>query len=797
MSETDDTNELVLIPPDFFSCELPFFEENRYFDVVDNLITQVTNLENRINSIETNSDLSSLTSPNPSFMSSVRKYRSSDDVTETQIKDGFDSTQSTPQKPQTRRVSSSGNFRGRNLNAEGFKQSELKAATLKQIDQYLENNEYFSKNSLNIKDLEFMVQKIENQQKEFDFLSARKESSDLNDTIHSLSSSSGDLTQITTIPNRLAAGSDFVASVSSKTDIRRRTPPDVRHNLRRGTSKNSPMRNNQKKTAHFQRQFTETDTTSTTRGSESSFTQYSERYCNDYQRFYDVSYLKKLDEEKMRRQRCEQLIQQLQKQNFEMQEQLTSAIRVDEAKDDAILRFHKAWEQVAGRLQTLVEERDALESEIKELHLQHTRNFTQAADKMVQQESELKKITLISQTNQEKSKEMENLIVDLTNEIQRLNKKIDELERELKVENDACKGLKDEVERKENELKMVNEELLNAKEKEQQKISDFENEIGKLKNVLKEDKGILTEKDGLIDTLEQQNQKLMTEIDVHKNKAVDLQKDLAKIKETNEKEKFDLKYFYQEQVERVVKEKLLDFQVQLERARGELEDDLKKREVIVAKTAATHIQQIADKHSLEIRLLEEKHSEEVRLYQVQITQAQQLLDNLQYKLQHQQLKKHDMAKQLHKLMEAQWLEALKIINNGRSPLTDLDLTNQLNQLKSKSYNNMEEVLEMGIDEVQEQQTKNSQTNYCQNVPMEPYHMETPLTSRQPKKPDVDDVHKFIHMLMNKQNASPTGDHNQPTRNQTGSVHQVDFAAWQQQEDIRGKTKDKKIKPPWK
>lgn len=102
------------------------------------------------------------------------------------------------------------------------------------------------------------------------------------------------------------------------------------------------------------------------------------------------------------------------------------------------------------------------------------------------------------------------------------------------------------------------------------------------------------------------------------------------------------------------------------------------------------------RHALEVQLLEEKHKEEVRLYQVQLSQNEQQIQNLQTKFQQQQERKALLAQQLHKVMEAQWLEALKIINNTKSPLPqnskNFSTIDQLNSLRSKSQLDFEELL---------------------------------------------------------------------------------------------------------
>lgn len=92
MSETDDTDELLLIPPDFFASN-PALDPNfsPYYSVVDSLISQVSQLENRLNLIESSSEFSlSLISDSPEMQSPSRRR-----------KEGG-SAQSTPQKPRTK-----------------------------------------------------------------------------------------------------------------------------------------------------------------------------------------------------------------------------------------------------------------------------------------------------------------------------------------------------------------------------------------------------------------------------------------------------------------------------------------------------------------------------------------------------------------------------------------------------------------------------------------------------------------------------------------------------------------------
>lgn len=68
-----------------------------------------------------------------------------------------------------------------------------------------------------------------------------------------------------------------------------------------------------------------------------------------------------------------------------------------------------------------------------------------------------------------------------------------------------------------------------------------------------------------------------------------------------EQHKIELRNFYQNQVETVVREKLREFQSQLDRAEGLLQEEVKNKELSIARTAALHIQSISEKYHLFIR----------------------------------------------------------------------------------------------------------------------------------------------------------------------------------------------------
>lgn len=167
------------------------------------------------------------------------------------------------------------------------------------------------------------------------------------------------------------------------------------------------------------------------------------------------------------------------------------------------------------------------------------------------------------------------------------------------------------------------------------------------------------------------------------------------------------------------------------------------------------------RHQLEIQLLEEKQREEVRLYQIKLTQAQRHLEDLQERFRQQKEYKANITEQLQKVMEAQWHEAVRILNNGRSPGLPQDASialDQLNSLKSRSYNNLEELLNMQERKYPPKWMNDGELDATVSSVAGDYEQfrkpstsndnETPVTSRQPRSRQQieSDLHRFINLV---------------------------------------------------
>lgn len=63
---------------------------------------------------------------------------------------------------------------------------------------------------------------------------------------------------------------------------------------------------------------------------------------------------------------------------LELQERLAVALEVDQAKDEAIHRFHSAWENVAAKLQALNNEKTRIEKEVDKITEQNRKDLEEA-----------------------------------------------------------------------------------------------------------------------------------------------------------------------------------------------------------------------------------------------------------------------------------------------------------------------------------------------------------------------------------------------------------------------------------
>ncbi|XP_049809715.1 uncharacterized protein LOC126252813 [Schistocerca nitens] len=392
----------------------------------------------------------------------------------------------------------------------------------------------------------------------------------------------------------------------------------------------------------------------------------------------------RLEEEVYRRQHCERLVQELQRQLLEEREKLAVAMRVDESKDYAISQLQTAWDKLVGHWNDLEDERNELAQQLQDHKIAAAQEVTELQEKVKSVERELSRALELAQGYQTRCSEMECELV------------------KAKSSTEATVAL--------SEAKMLNlnneiASITAERDRLLTRVSDVETAITKDRSLLKEAEAemkkmqdTVTNQEAEIHSLKQQSETLLLRLNEAKSKnqllensktAVqkaleetkkkekERQSELKEVVEQMKQEKLKLRDSYQQQVETLVHEKVQEFQSQLDAA----ETALEQREKTLAEMTSQQIKLLTEKYQMEVKLLEEKQQDEMKLYKIQLAQANQQLEKLQAQLQLQTKHRNELLEQLHDAMEAQWQEALRMVQGKGDAWT----TSHFNDVDSPSH----------------------------------------------------------------------------------------------------------------
>ncbi|XP_049829553.1 centrobin isoform X4 [Schistocerca gregaria] len=401
----------------------------------------------------------------------------------------------------------------------------------------------------------------------------------------------------------------------------------------------------------------------------------------------------RLEEEVYRRQHCERLVQELQRQLLEEREKLAVAMRVDESKDYAISQLQTAWEKLVGHWNDLEDERNELAQQLQDHKITAAQEVTELQEKVKSVERELSRALELAQGYQTRCSEMECELVkakssteatvalseakmlNLNNEIASITAERDQL---LKRVSDVETAItKDRSLLKEAEAEM---------KKMQDTMSNQEAEIHSLKQQSETLLLRLNEAKSKNQLLENSKTAVQKALEETKKKEKERQSELKEVVEQMKQEKLKLRDSYQQQVETLVREKVQEFQSQLDAA----ETALEQREKTLAEMTSQQIKLLTEKYQMEVKLLEEKQQDEMKLYKIQLAQANQQLAKLQAQLQLQTKHRNELLEQLHDAMEAQWQEALRMVQGKGDAWTtshfiDVDSPSQRKSPSTKDH----------------------------------------------------------------------------------------------------------------
>ncbi|CAH0674161.1 unnamed protein product [Spodoptera exigua] len=386
----------------------------------------------------------------------------------------------------------------------------------------------------------------------------------------------------------------------------------------------------------------------------------------------------KLEEERLKREHCESMIQQLQKKILEQQEKLAVAVKVDRAKDAAIGKLREAWLKLTGNLDKAEERhRAALEKMVREVE-----NFRMIADEAQKKtnhfEAELYKALDLAHDYQEKCKQLTTEKKDIDEKIQMTIQERDEMvakkEKEVEALKENCQTIMRLNKQSSDCIKNLEEALEKEKSDHHEtkcKIKELANKIQSLEDtnaLVLQERDLLKEK---VNEERSRNNILEKQMGDQQNHTAEVMKrcdnletEVKTLRKHLELQKTELKCHYQKQLEDAVLSKLQEFQQQLDVAERDMEADARAKENALIDTYNKQISRIEEQHKLEINVMEEKQREEIKLYRLQLAQAGEKIGLLESKLESFRRRRGALAGQLHAVMQAQCRAAIRLLTHG-------------------------------------------------------------------------------------------------------------------------------------
>ncbi|XP_022825768.1 trichohyalin isoform X2 [Spodoptera litura] len=388
----------------------------------------------------------------------------------------------------------------------------------------------------------------------------------------------------------------------------------------------------------------------------------------------------KLEEERLKREHCESMIQQLQKKILEQQEKLAVAVKVDRAKDAAIGKLREAWLKLTGSLDKAEERhRAALEKMDREVE-----NFRMIADEAQKKtshfEAELYKALDLAHDYQEKCKQLtaekkeidekilktvqdrDEMVAMKDKEVEALKENCQTIMRLNKQSTDCIKNLEEALEKEKadhHETKSKIKELANKI----QSLEDTNSLITQERDLLKEKVNEERSRNNLLEKQMGDQQNHTAEV---MRKCDNLETEVKTLRKHLELQKTELKCHYQKQLEDAVLSKLQEFQQQLDVAERDMEADARAKENALIDTYNKQICRIEEQHKLEVNVMEEKQREEIKLYRLQLAQAGEKIGLLESKLESFRRRRGALAGQLHAVLQAQCRAAIRLLTHGDS-----------------------------------------------------------------------------------------------------------------------------------
>lgn len=315
--------------------------------------------------------------------------------------------------------------------------------------------------------------------------------------------------------------------------------------------------------------------------------------------------------------------------------------------------------------------------------------------KLVQMEQEIIDTISSIKRYETKNEMLELKIENLTStskEMSDLSKKqIQELETRLSNCSKTEKELRKEIDDLKTQYKEERENSLHEK----QEKCKIEREVSKLKEQLKQAK---EEKVKILEKFDQDREALDTkQKKIFSSMMNDFTEKERKIIKELDAQRIAFKNYYQTQLETALEEKVKEYQEQLNKFQSDIQSEAEEREKTFQERSLSQMELFIQKNEEEIDLIRRKCKEEVELYRIQLLNANKTIETLEMKLNEYQMRRINIADNLHTIMESQWKKILDVLScPSRAPsqaasheeISESDNNKQFQQSSYDKLNNL-------------------------------------------------------------------------------------------------------------
>lgn len=236
--------------------------------------------------------------------------------------------------------------------------------------------------------------------------------------------------------------------------------------------------------------------------------------------------------------------------------------------------------------------------------------------------------------------ELETRLSNSTKIEKELRKEIDDLNKKFKEEKENCLHEKQEKSKLNREILKLKEQLKNTKD---EKIKILEKFDVDRQTIEFKQKKIFS---SMMDDFSEKERKIVKELDA---------------------QRVALKNYYQAQLETALEEKVKEYQDQLNKFQSDIQLDAEEREKTFNERSLSQMELIIQKNEEEIDLIRRKCKEEVDLYRIQLINAHKTIESLEMKLGEYQMRRINIADNLHTIMETQWKKILDVLSCPSRP----------------------------------------------------------------------------------------------------------------------------------